>query len=199
MSHAQCHARIAAPNCRLNKSVTIPSNPRLLTVTRTNEGAATNKILGKIKHIMKLSRLSLALLAASSLLSLAPSVRAEDPAAPTPPPAPARRAGGGRMAPEAQLKDLTEKLTLTAEQQPKVKAILEERAKAMQGARDLTPEERQTKMKTLREENTKKMKEILTPEQFTKYEELQKTQRGPRNGGGAAPAPAEGGAKKKTE
>lgn len=178
----------------LNKSVTIPSNPRLLTVTRTNEGAATNKILGKIEHVMKLSRMSLAILAASSLLSLAPSVRAEDPAAPTPPPA--RRAGAGRMAPEAQLKDLTEKLTLTAEQQPKVKAVLEERAKAMQGARDLSPEERQAKMKTLREENTKKMKEILTADQFTKYEEIQKTQRGPRNGGGA-PAPAEGGAKKK--
>lgn len=145
---------------------------------------------------MKLSRLSLAVLAASSLLSLAPSVRAEDPAPTTPPP-PARRAGGGRLSAEAQLKDLTEKLTLTAEQQPKVKAVLEERVKAMQGARDLTPEERQAKMKALREENTKKMKEILTADQFTKYEEIQKTPRGPRNAGGGAPAPGEEGAKKK--
>ena len=140
--------------------------------------------------------MSLAILAASSLLSLAPSVRAEDPAAPTPPPAPARRAGAGRMAPEAQLKDLTEKLTLTAEQQPKVKAVLEEQMKARTAARDLTPEERPAKAKAMREETTKKMKEILTADQFTKYEELMKTQRGPRNGGGA-PAPAEGGAKKK--
>ena len=144
---------------------------------------------------MKLSRLSLAVLATSSLWTLAPSVRAQDPA-PTPPPA--RRAGGGRMSAEAQLKDLTEKLTLTAEQQPKVKTVLEERAKAMQDARALTPEERQTKMKAMREENTKKMKEILTADQFAKYEEIQKTQRGPRNGGGAAPAPADGAAKSKT-
>lgn len=143
---------------------------------------------------MKLSRLSLAVLAASSLLSLAPSVRAEDPAAPTPPPA--RRAGGGRMSAEAQLKDLTEKLTLTAEQQPKVKAVLEEQIKARQAARDLTTaEERPAKMKAMREENTKKMKEILTADQFTKYEEIQKTQRGPRSPGAAAPA--EGAAKKK--
>ena len=138
--------------------------------------------------------MSLALLAASSLLSLAPSVLAEDAAAPTAPPA--RRAGGARLSPEAQLKDLTEKLTLTAEQQPKVKAVLEERVKAMQGARDLTQEERQTKMKALREENTKKMKEILTADQFTKYEELQKPG-ARRNADGAAPAPAAGGAKKK--
>jgi Spy/CpxP family protein refolding chaperone len=144
---------------------------------------------------MKLSRISLAILAATSLLSLAPSVRAEDPAAPTPPPTAARRAGGGRMTAEARLKELTEKLTLTAEQQPKVKVVLEEAIKARQDARDLAPEERQPKMKALMEDTNKKMKEILTPEQFTKYEEVQKTQRGPRGPG--AGAPGEGGAKKK--
>ncbi len=143
---------------------------------------------------MKLSRMSLAIMAAASLLSLAPTVRAEDPATPAAPatPPPARRPGGGRMTPEAQLKDLTEKLTLTAEQQPKVKAVLEERGKAMQEVRDLPQEDRQAKMKSMREDFTKKMKEILTADQFTKFEEIQKNQRGPRGAGGGAPAPADG-------
>ena len=79
------------------------------------------------------------------------------------------------MSPEAQLKDLTDKLTLTAEQQPKVKAILEERVKGLQAARALPAEDRQAQMKMLHEEIMKKMKAILTPDQFTKYEALQKS------------------------
>ena len=145
--------------------------------------------------------MSLAVLAAAGLLSLASSVRAEDPAPATPTPPPVRRGGGMRMSAEEQLKNLTEKLKLTDAQQPKVKAVLEERTKAMQGARDLTPEERKTKMTALREENTKKMKESLTADQFKQYEELQKTM-GPgarRNADSAAPAPGEGGAKKKNK
>lgn len=136
----------------------------------------------------------MAALAAAGLLSLVPAVQAEDPA-PTPPPA-AR--GAARMTPEAQLKNLTEKLALTAEQQPKVKALLEEGAKARQTARDLSPEERRTKVAALREETTKKMKAILTGDQFKKYEEILKTQQGPRGARNAdGQAPAEGGAKKK--
>jgi len=75
---------------------------------------------------MKLSKMSLAVIAAAGLLSLASSVRAEDPAPATPTPPPARRGAGARMTPEAQLKDLTEKLKLTDEQQTKVKVVLEE-------------------------------------------------------------------------
>lgn len=148
---------------------------------------------------MKLSRMSLAVIAASSLLSLSPSVRAEDPAAPQPP-ATTRRMGGARISVDDQVKNLTEKLTLTAEQQPKVKAVLEERLKSMQASRDLSPEERRTKMQSLREETTKKMKEILTVDQFKKYGEIQKLQqgqRGPRNSNTNAPA-GDTGAKKKS-
>ena len=144
--------------------------------------------------------MSLAVLAAAGLLSLASSVRAEDPAPATPTPPPVRRGGGMRMSAEEQLKNLTEKLKLTDAQQPKVKAVLEEQTKQRQALRDATPEERKTKGPALREETTKKMKEILTADQFKQYEELQKTMgSGARNAGGNAATPAEGGAKKKNK
>ena len=160
-----------------------------------NDAKSKNK-----KHNMKLSKMSLAVIAAVSLLALGSSVRAEDPAPAAPTPPPARRGGGMRMSPGEQLKNLTEKLKLTDVQQPKVKAVLEEQTKQRQALRDATPEERKIKGPALREETTKKMKEILTVDQFKQYEEIQKTM-GPgarRNADGAAPAPGEGGAKKKT-
>lgn len=131
---------------------------------------------------MKLSKLSLTILAAASLLSLAPSVRAQ-----TNTPPPARRGPG--MGVDAQLNRMTEQLKLTDEQKPKVKAVLEERNKQMQGLRELSPEDRRTKMQSLRQETNKKLKEILTPEQFKKYEEMQRGMRGGRrNAGTNAPA-----------
>ena len=58
--------------------------------------------------------MSLAMLATAGLLSLSPSLRAEDAAAPATPPA--KRAGGPRLSAEEQLKTLTEKLKLTPDQ-----------------------------------------------------------------------------------
>lgn len=146
--------------------------------------------------------MSLAVIAAAGLLSLAPSVRAQDtaptpaPAAPTTPP-PARR-GGARLSPEERVKMYTEKLKLTAEQQPKVKTLVEENVKAM---RDLPAEDRRAKGPAVNEEFAKKMKEVLTADQFKQFEEIQKQMRpgARRNAEGAAPAaPADGAAKKKT-
>lgn len=88
---------------------------------------------------------------------------------------------------------LTEQLTLTDEQKPKVKALLEDQAKKQAEFRDLPQEERRTKAQGLREEMTKKMKEILTAEQFKKYEALPQGrgqgQGGNRPPGDASPAP----------
>jgi Spy/CpxP family protein refolding chaperone len=67
---------------------------------------------------------------------------------------------------------LNEELKLTDAQKPKVEALLTAQAEKMRGLRDATPEERQEKMKASREEMSKKMKEILTAEQFAKYEKM---------------------------
>jgi Spy/CpxP family protein refolding chaperone len=60
-------------------------------------------------------------------------------------------------------------LKLTDEQKPKVKAVLEDQEKKLQG---VPREERRDKMREMRPEMAKKMKEILTAEQYTKWEQL---------------------------
>lgn len=71
--------------------------------------------------------------------------------------------------PEQQLERMTTTLSLTDEQKPKVKAVLDDTAKKM---KDVAPEDRQTKGREIRTAQTAKMKAILTPDQFTKYEEM---------------------------
>ncbi len=67
------------------------------------------------------------------------------------------------------IEQLSTALDLTAEQKPKVQALLDDTAKKM---KDLAPEDRQTKGKEIRDAQNKKMKEILTPEQYTKFQAM---------------------------
>jgi Spy/CpxP family protein refolding chaperone len=93
---------------------------------------------------------------------------------------------------EQQMDRLNTALTLTDEQKPKVKAVLEEQQKAMQKIRDdssLEQDARRTKMQDLRKEMNTKMKGILTDEQYKKYQEM--PQRGGKKGGKKADAPAQ--------
>ncbi len=93
---------------------------------------------------------------------------------------------GKRGAPniEQRLDRMTSQLKLTDAQKPKVKDVLEKSAKKMKDLRDLTPEDRRTKGKTLREEQTKELKKILTEEQFKKYEETMQRGRDKKGQGG---------------
>lgn len=92
---------------------------------------------------------------------------------------------GGRrgMSAEDRLKQMDEALKLTEAQKPKVKAALEDTQTKMQEARNAPQDERREKMQGIRTEEAKKMKEILTPEQYTKYEEM-RPMRGGKKGGG---------------
>lgn len=93
-------------------------------------------------------------------------------------PAQAQATGGARKelrkgAPatvEQQLDRMAKQLDLTTAQKPKVKALLEKMSKDRQELSSLTGRERREKMTALQEEQTKKLKEILTPEQFAKLE-----------------------------
>jgi periplasmic protein CpxP/Spy len=80
----------------------------------------------------------------------------------------AQKKGKGGFSPEQRLERMSTQLNLTDAQKPKVKAVLDDTAKKMQ---DLAPDERREKGRKIREEETKKLKEILTPDQFKKYEE----------------------------
>jgi periplasmic protein CpxP/Spy len=98
-----------------------------------------------------------------------------------------KKQGGDRREAAAQrVERMAEELKLTDAQKTKVKEVMEAQQKKMQEARtanpDATPEQRREAFRTAREEMAKKMKEILTPEQFTKWETMN-AQRGPRGEG----------------
>jgi hypothetical protein len=77
-------------------------------------------------------------------------------------------------------------LRLTEEQKPKVKAALQELETR---AQNYTPEERQAKRQMIQDEFDARLKEILTPEQFQRWEEL-RGHRPPRQRPMAPPATA---------
>jgi periplasmic protein CpxP/Spy len=131
---------------------------------------------------MKLTKASMAIIAAAGLLSLSPSLTAQT----TSNQPPAARRGGRGMTVEDQLNRFTEQLKLTDEQKPKVKAVLEEQDKKRQELRGdtaLSQEDRRTKMRAMREDLNKQMKGILTADQYKQFEALE-AQRGQGRRGG---------------
>ena|SRR5947209_853271 len=101
--------------------------------------------------------------------------------------------GGMRMSPQQQLDAMTSQLSLTADQQPKVKTILEESQKKMMDLRNsgADPADMRPKMMEIRQDQQSKIKALLTDEQKTKYEAMiaAQAQRGPGGPGGGAPPP----------
>lgn len=112
-----------------------------------------------------------------------------------PPPAGERGPGMGRGS-EEWLKRLTEELKLTEAQKEKVEANQKAQREKMAKLREdtsLTPEERREKMRAIREENDRKMKEILTAEQYEKWQKLRPDRpAGPGRGAGERRGPGQG-------
>ena len=99
------------------------------------------------------------------------------------------RAGSGKIA---------EELGLTAEQKSKFEGIQKQTAEQRKALRDdtsLTPEQRREKAKALGEETKGKLKEILTAEQLTKFEDMQKNRLGRPGGPGGDRKPGDAPAK----
>lgn len=148
---------------------------------------------------MKLQKITLlAALTAGVLFTLNATSNAQDNA--DKPNRPQRPAGteqpgggpGGRRAGQAgdMLKEMSEKLNLTAEQKAKLQEALKSQREALQGLRDLPPEERRTKMQENRKAMDAKLKEILTAEQYAKWEKIREELRpggGNRPGGPGGP------------
>src|SRR2546422_600265 len=85
---------------------------------------------------------------------------------------------------EQRLDRLTTELKLTDEQKPKVKSVLEESQKKRQEFGDLDREQRREKERDLMAAQDKKLKEIFTPEQFQKYQDMRQQFRGGRRSDG---------------
>lgn len=128
---------------------------------------------------MKTLRLSLiAALALGGLLACTTLASAQD--------AKEGKKGAGRgMNVQQRVDRISEELKLNDEQKTKIKALFEAEAKQMQEMRGqnstLTQEQRREKFQAMRTESDKKLKEILTADQFKKWEEMrqQMRQKGP--------------------
>ena len=89
-------------------------------------------------------------------------------------------------------------MDLTDDQKPKVKAALDEQMQKMSDLRKdpdfagLSREDKMAKMKPIRDDFMSKMKEILTPDQFAKFEKMGPGMRGNRPPGGGAGGPPPG-------
>jgi Spy/CpxP family protein refolding chaperone len=79
---------------------------------------------------------------------------------------------GPRMSPEERFAKLATDLALTDDQKPKVKAIMEDTRTQMQGLKDLSQEDRRAKGKEIADAQKAKLKDVLTAEQFAKFEKL---------------------------
>lgn len=122
---------------------------------------------------MKLSKTSLAIATLSALLAISSQAQAQN----TNHPARQRPGAGATRSADVQMDRLSKALTLTEDQKPKVKSILDDQMKKMRELRSdsaSTPEDRRSKTQSIREETDKKMKEVLSAEQFKKYEEFRK-------------------------
>jgi Spy/CpxP family protein refolding chaperone len=120
----------------------------------------------------------IAALAAGALLAGSSALLAEDNS--TPPPAgehgPGMK-GHGNIAKE---------LNLTADQKPKFQEIMKnamEQRKALHEDTSLSKEDRKAKMKTIQEATNKQLKDLLTADQYAKWQEMTKKA---RKGGAAS-------------
>ena len=129
-----------------------------------------------------------ALIAAAGLLLAAGSAFAQD--AQTPPPASDQNAAGGmgkhghhhRGMPSAdeQLKHLTKRLSLSDDQQAKLKPILEDQHNQMEQLRSDTTgtrEDRWKKMREIRESSDTQIKTVLNEDQQKKFDKMREEQR----------------------
>lgn len=121
---------------------------------------------------------------------------AQDPAPASPPSGQMGPMGGGmgRMGGRGQVEMLTQRLSLTADQQTQVKAINEDSMKQMMALRNdtaLSQDDRRSKMMDVRKASQDKIRAILTDEQKTKYDAMlaEMRERMKERGQGTPPPP----------
>ena len=96
-------------------------------------------------------------------------------------PADNKPAAPGRAAVRDRLQQISEELKLTDDQKEKLKPIFRDEAaklRELRNDKDLSREDRVTKVKAIRDDAAAKLKPILTPEQLEKWNKLRSE--GPR-------------------
>ncbi|HMP81661.1 MAG TPA: hypothetical protein PKA41_03010 [Verrucomicrobiota bacterium] len=149
---------------------------------------------------MKSYKLSLIALMAGGLLAVGPSLFAQD-TGDRPRNRPGGGFGGGMTNVQERVQRIAEELKLTDEQKTKITGVLESQVGKMRALREdqsLSQEQRREKGREIREEVNKQVKEILTPEQYAKWEQMRpqgggRGQGGPGGPDGQRPPRPEGG------
>ena len=93
----------------------------------------------------------------------------------------------GMGSPQQMVEQMDKELKLTADQKTKVTTLFEERSKKIRELRSdtsLSQEERREKSRALMQENDKKLKAILTSEQWEKWQKTREQYRGGKKGEG---------------
>jgi periplasmic protein CpxP/Spy len=118
-------------------------------------------------------------LAAASLLAFTAFAQQSNP--------PAQSGGDQSQGPrrgmasvDDQLKMMSERLSLTADQQAKIKPILEDRSQQIQALMKddtLSQDDRRTKARGIQEASASKIRDVLTDDQKKKFDEMQQEMR----------------------
>lgn len=145
---------------------------------------------------MKIRKFSFIAALAAGVIAFSPALQAQDnaPKREGQPERPAGKRGPGGPGGPAFGARLAEELKLSEEQKTKVQDAFKQQREKLEALRNAPPEERREKARALREEMDKKMKEILTSEQYEKFQKLRE-ERGPVGPGKEGRRP-EGGKKR---
>lgn len=82
----------------------------------------------------------------------------------------------GMMSPDMQLQRMTKQLNLSTDQQNRIRPILKDRQEKMQALfqdQSLSRQDRRSKMRSIREESTAKIRAVLNDDQKQKYDAIQ--------------------------
>lgn len=114
-----------------------------------------------------------------AMLALSPAMRAEEKIDKPDRPGPRQGPGAGPRgeAAKERMAKVAEELGLSEEQKAKVREAMKEQMEAARELRDLEPEARRDKMKEIRAELQARMKEILSAEQYAKWEKIREENR----------------------
>ena len=119
----------------------------------------------------------IAIVAAGGLLANSPALRAGDDKEVKPEVKPGVRQEQRREVMKEHRDKMFEELKLTDQQKEQIKEANKAQGEKMRGLPDLPPKERQEKVKALHEEMDKKMKGILTAEQYEKWHKTREQER----------------------
>ena len=127
-----------------------------------------------------MKQVTTAIFAALLLLGLTAFAQQQNPSGQAQPSGDQGQARHAMPSVDDQLKNLTDKLSLTADQQAKIKPILQDtqtQAQAVMKDSSLSQDDRRAKMRSLHESSSAKIRDVLNDDQKKKFDDWQQEMR----------------------